>query len=118
MGITYNRQVPNVLEKGWHRARAIKVVEGKPVNTMYGLSDTVLITFETEHGGVASQSFKMLKGTNALLEKLVTLTLGEDTGEVDLECLVQTYCGIKVEHAYGKQDRLFVNVVDVCSIEG
>jgi len=117
MAITYNRQVPNVLEKGWHRARAIKVVEGKPVNTMYGLSDTVLITYETEYGGIVSQSFKMLNGTNALLEKLITVTFGEDTGEVDLESLVQTYCGIKVDHACGKQGRLFVNVVDVCPID-
>ncbi|ARK22262.1 hypothetical protein [Sporosarcina ureae] len=117
MAITYNRQVPIILEIGWHRARVIKVVEGKPVNTMYGLSDTVLITFETEYGGIVSQSFKMLKGTNALLEKLITVTVGEDTGDIDLESLVQLYCGIKVDHNYGKQDRLFVNVVDVCPID-
>lgn len=117
MAITYNRHVPTVLQKGWYRARVNKVVEGKPVNTMYGLSNTVLITFETEHGDIVSQSFKMLKGTNALLEKLVNVTIGEDTGDIDLESLVQLYCGIKVDHNYGKQDRLFVNVVDICAID-
>ena len=53
---------------------------------------------------------------NFLLEKMITFTLGLDDEEINLEDLIGKRCGINVEHRLS-QDRVFANVVDVCSID-
>ena len=58
----------------------------------------------------------MASGVNFTLEKLIDITMGEGDEEIELENLVGKRCGIKVEHKFWN-DRVFVNVVDVRSID-
>lgn len=118
MAITFNRQQELAIPtEGWHFATIKKITLGKPVNTLAGVSNTVLLTFVTDDLRPVTQSFLMGAGVNYLLDKLVTVTLGQENEEVNLENLNEHRCGIQVAHRYGQKDRLFVNVVDVCSVD-
>lgn len=108
--------VPQIPSQGWHRATIKSIKEGKPANSIIGLSETALTTFVTENCSLVTQSFLMAPPMNFLLEKMITVTLGLDDEEINLEDLIGKRCGIKVEHRFS-QDRVFANVVDVCSID-
>lgn len=108
--------VPQIPAQGWHRATIKSIKEGKPANSLIGLSETALTTFVTENCSLITQSFLMAPPVNFMLEKLITVTLGLDDEELHLEDLIGKRCGIKVEHRFS-QDRVFANVVDVCHID-
>ncbi|EOR20782.1 hypothetical protein A499_24764 [Niallia nealsonii AAU1] len=108
--------VPQMASQGWHIATVNDVREGKPAKTKRGYSDTALINFTTENHCLVTQSFLMAQGVNFLLEKLIDITMGEGDEEIELENLGGMRCGIKVEHRLWN-DRVFANVVDVCSID-
>lgn len=115
--MNYKRNlVPQMASQGWHSATVNDIREGKPAKTKMGLSDTALTSFTTDNHCLVTQSFLMASGVNFTLEKLIDITMGEGDEEIDLESLVGKRCGIKVEHKFWN-DRVFANVVDVCSLD-
>ncbi|MFJ7745100.1 hypothetical protein [Peribacillus sp. NPDC097295] len=74
------------------------------------------INFTTDNHCLVTQSFLMAQGVNFLLEKLIDTTIGEGDEEIELGNLEGMCCGIKVEHKFWN-DRVFANVVDVCSVD-
>jgi hypothetical protein len=108
--------VPQMPARGWYKATVSEIREGKSAKTKIGLSDTALTTFITDNHCLVTHSFLMAPGVNFTLEKLIGITMGEGDDQVNLEELVGKRCGIKVDHRFWN-DRVFANVVDVCSID-
>ncbi|MGN7408110.1 hypothetical protein [Sporosarcina sp. SAFN-010] len=117
MAITFNQHAKvTVAPTGWSNATVKKLAMGNPVNTVVGQSDTLFVTFLTDDSHLVRHSFLMAAGVSHLLEKLVGVTMREGEGLVDLEELIDYRCGIEIAHRLGQNDRLFVNVVDVCAL--
>ena len=47
--------VPPIPSQGWHRATIKSIKEGKPANSIIGLSETALTTFVTENCSLVTQ---------------------------------------------------------------
>lgn len=56
MNYTRNSVVQFPVE-GWHKATILGIKEGKPANTMVGVSPTALTTFKTDEGQLILHSF-------------------------------------------------------------
>jgi hypothetical protein len=102
-------QFPN---EGNYLATIIGWKKGKQANTVMGLTDRVLITFELETGERVIQSMLVFTGPTSIVEKLFDSTIEEAEEEVHFDDLINKEVGVEVRHNH-VQGKTYANIVDV-----
>jgi hypothetical protein len=108
----FRYQQQNRPEEGYYFAKVVGCKEGKPRNTIMGLTPTVNVIFKLDNGMIVCQSILVYWGPTSLFEKLVNLTLGEDINKVEPEDLIGKTCAVEIRHNH-VDDKTYANVVDV-----
>lgn len=108
--IGYTKMVPKMPMKGWHRAKILKITDGKYVSTNKIQSPTVIVNFATEDYSGVSQSYLVGDDFDYKFNKLVACTLKSKTW--DFDAMIGKKVEILVEHKLYK-GKNYANVVDV-----
>jgi hypothetical protein len=102
-------QVP---EEGFYQAKIIHWKDGKPRNTVMGLTPSVIITFDLGNGVKVMQSMLDFVGPTSLLDKLFEVTVSDEEEEIAFDDLLGKVCGVEIQHNHVGETR-YANVVDV-----